>query len=241
MRFDVLTIFPEFFTSPLQVSLLGKAIDSGTLEVDSHDLRHWADGPHRKVDDEPFGGGPGMVMAPGPIVAAVESLREPGGRVIILSAAGRPLTQSVVGELSRSDQVVLVCGRYEGIDARVPEILGADEISVGEFVLAGGEAAALVVIEAVARLVTGVVGNVGSLSEESFTAGLLEYPQYTRPAEFRGLSVPKVLLSGDHAQVAKWRREQAIRRTLEARPDLLEKAELTVGERELLARLRTPD
>lgn len=239
MRFDILTIFPDYFRSPLEVSLLGKAIANGVIEVAVHDLREWADPPHRKVDDEPFGGGAGMVMVPGPIVVAVEDLLEPGGRVLVLSAGGRPLTQALVEDLAGAPQIVLVCGRYEGIDQRVVQVLAADEVSVGEFVLAGGEAASLAVVEAVARLKTGVVGNVESLSEESFSSGLLEYPQYTRPAEFRGISVPAVLASGDHQAVASWRREQALRRTFERRPELLEDAELTQQERRLVERWRS--
>ncbi|HEX2178201.1 MAG TPA: tRNA (guanosine(37)-N1)-methyltransferase TrmD [Actinomycetota bacterium] len=234
MRFDVLTIFPEAFESPLKVSLLGKAIDAGLLEVGVHDLRDWAPGPHRKVDDAPFGGGAGMVMAPGPVVEAVEAVRRPGGRVILLAAAGKPLTQALAAELSSEEQVVLVCGRYEGMDDRIRQVLGADEVSIGEYVLAGGEMPALVLVEAVSRLLPGVMGNAESLGEESFSDGLLEYPQYTRPAEFRGLKVPDVLLSGHHGMVAAWRREQALKRTLERRPHLLETAELSDGERDKL-------
>lgn len=234
MRFDVLTIFPEAFESPLKVSLLGKAIESGILEVAVHDLREWAPAPHRKVDDAPFGGGAGMVMAPGPVVDAVEAVRTAGGRVILLAAAGRPLTQSMVAELSSEEQVVLVCGRYEGADDRIREVLAAEEVSIGEYVLAGGEMPALVLIEAVSRLLPGVMGNAQSLGEESFADGLLEYPQYTRPADFRGLKVPDVLISGHHGMVAAWRREQALRRTLERRPELLETAALTEAEREKL-------
>lgn len=236
MRFDVVTIFPDAFDSPLRVSLLGRAVDAGLVEVAVHDLRRWAPGPHRKVDDEPFGGGPGMVMAPGPLVDAVEEVMRPGGRVVLLSAAGRRLTQAVARELAVLPQVVLVCGRYEGIDDRVREVLGAGEVSVADVVLAGGEAAALVVIEAVARLVPGVLGNYESLAEESFASGLLEYPQFTRPAEFRGLRVPEVLTSGDHRRVARWRRLQALRRTFERRPDLLGAAPLTDEERRMVAR-----
>lgn len=239
MRFDVITLFPEAFESPLRVSLLGRAISSGSVEVVVHDLRDWAKAPHSQVDDEPFGGGAGMVMMPGPIVAAVEEVRGAGARTVIMSAAGKPLDQKLVLELSESPQVVLVCGRYEGIDARVTEILGADEISIGEFVLAGGETAALAVIESVARLTSGFVGNEESLSEESFSSGLLEYPQYTRPQEFRGLQVPNVLVSGDHGKVAAWRREQALRRTFEFRPHLLERLQLDREEEALLATWRT--
>lgn len=223
MRFDVITIFPETFESPLKVSLLGKAIENGVVEVGVHDLRDWAPpGAHRAVDDVPYGGGPGMVMMPGPVVEAVEAVLRPGGRVLLLSAAGRRFEHLLAKELSQAEQVVLVCGRYEGIDARAAEILRAEEISVGDFVLAGGEAAALVVIEVVSRLVPGVMGNNESLAEESFTSGLLEYPHYTRPKEYRGHAVPDVLLSGDHAKIAAWRREQAQRRTVQVRPDLLD-------------------
>lgn len=247
MRFDVITIFPEMFDSPLKVSLLGKAISSGVLEVSVHDLRDWGEGVHRKVDDEPFGGGAGMVMAPGPIISAAEEVGADEARVVLLSARGEILTQEKVKQIAASPQTILICGRYEGVDERVAEVLGAEEVSVGEFVLAGGEVAALMVIEAVARLVTGVIGNRESLEEESFSpgplsragsGGILEYPQYTRPAEFRGIPVPEVLVSGDHARVAKWRREQALRRTFEMRPWLLDKADLSPEERDLISRLK---
>jgi tRNA (guanine37-N1)-methyltransferase len=231
LRFDVLTIFPEAFESPLKVSLLGKAIQAGILEVGVHDLRNWAPLPHRKVDDTPFGGGAGMVMAPGPVIDAVEAVRKPGGRVLLMAAAGKPLTQALAAELASEEQVVMVCGRYEGMDDRIRQVLGAEEVSIGEYVLAGGEMPALVLIEAVSRLIPGVMGNAGSLGEESFADGLLEYPQYTRPADFRGLTVPDILLSGHHANVVAWRREQALRRTFERRPELLKTAPLTDDER----------
>ena len=253
MRFDVVTIFPEALRSPLEVGLLGRAVESGLIEVVVHDLRDWAPGPHRKVDDEPFGGGAGMVMAPGPIVDAVESLLGPdelakpdeggelSGRVLLLTAAGRPLDDRLVRALAGARQVVLVCGRYEGIDDRVGAVLGADEVSIGDFVLLGGEVAALAVIEAVARHVPGVLGNASSLEEESFGSSLLEYPQFTRPSAFRGIEVPPVLVSGDHGRVARWRREQALRRTAERRPDLLDKADLTPEERRMVAEWRAPE
>lgn len=231
MHFDVVTIFPDYFTSPLRVSLLGKAIESGVVEAEVHDLRKWGEGIHRKVDDEPFGGGAGMVMTPGPLVAAAEEISSPGGQIVLFSAAGAPLRQTDVVRLAKAEQIVLLCGRYEGVDDRVAQTLPAEEFSVGEFVLAGGEVAALILIEAVARLVTGVIGNVESLAEESFSSGLLEYPQYTRPAEFRGLAVPEVLVSGDHARIASWRREQALRRTVERRPGIIDRAQLTNEER----------
>lgn len=239
MRFDVITIFPELFDSPLKVSLLGKAIESGLVGVGLHDLRQWGIGPHRKVDDEPFGGGAGMVMAPGPLTAAVASVREPSSRVLLLSAAGRRFDQHLAAELAGEPHVVLLCGRYEGVDDRVVGLVGAELVSIGDVVLAGGEAAALVIIEAVARLVPGVLGNLASLAEESFArgshGGLLEYPQYTRPAVFEGRSVPDVLLSGDHARIARWRREQSLRRTFEMRPELLATAGLSEEERLLVA------
>jgi len=231
VRFDLVTIFPEAFDSPLRVSLLGKAIDSGLVEVEVHDLRRWGQGVHRKVDDQPFGGGAGMIMAPGPLVEAIRSVRRPGGRVLLLSAAGRVFDHALAAELAGEQQVVLVCGRYEGVDERVAALVGAETISIGDFVLAGGESAAVVVIEAVARLVPGVLGNLESLAEESFTGGLLEYPQYTRPAVLEGQRVPEVLLSGDHGRIARWRREQALRRTFELRPELLVPAELSDEER----------
>ena len=234
MRIDVVTIFPEALRSPLGVGLLGRAAEAGRLAVQVHDLRDWAPPPHRKVDDVPFGGGAGMVMAAGPVVAAVEAVRQAGGRVVLLTAAGRRLDDPLVRELAGAPQLVLVCGRYEGVDDRVREELGAEEVSIGDFVLLGGEVAALAVIEAVARHIPGVLGNASSLDEESFSRGLLEYPQFTRPASFRGREVPPVLVSGDHGRVAAWRREQSLRRTFERRPDLLETAELTPAERRLV-------
>lgn len=239
MRFDVVTIFPEAYESPLRVSLLGKAIESGLVEVGIHDLRAWGLGPHRKVDDTPFGGGAGMVMTPGPLTAAAQAVRRPAGRVLLLSAAGRRFDQALAAELAAESQVVLICGRYEGMDDRVAGLVGAEAVSIGDFVLAGGDAAALVVIEAVARLVPGVLGNLDSLAEESYAGGLLEYPQYTRPAEIGGVAVPEVLLSGDHGRIARWRREESLRRTFAQRPDLLDGAELTADERSLVESWRT--
>lgn len=231
MRFDVISIFPEFFESPLGVSLVSKAIDGGLLQVGIHDLRDWAPDPHRKVDDVPFGGGAGMVMTPGPVVKAVEAVRRSGGRVVLLTAAGRQLDQQIVHQLADAEQLVLVCGRYEGMDERVAAELDAQELSVGPYVLAGGEAPALVVIESVARMIPGVLGNEESLSEESFVSGLVEYPHYTRPADFRGRKVPDVLVSGDHGKVAAWRRRQALWRTFQRWPHLLADAELSEEER----------
>jgi tRNA (guanine37-N1)-methyltransferase len=228
MRLDVITIFPEFFDSPLRVGLLGKAIEGGTVSVAVHDLRAHATDRHRTVDDEPFGGGPGMVMKPEPWFAAVEAI--PGweaARRMLLTPAGRPLDQRLVETLAGGGHLFLMCGRYEGVDERVADALATDEVSIGDYVLGGGEAAALVVIEAVARLVPGVVGEPASLERESFTTGLLDHPHYTRPAEFRGLRVPDVLLSGNHAEIDRWRREEALRRTRERRPELLEGGEIS--------------
>ncbi|HXF72656.1 MAG TPA: tRNA (guanosine(37)-N1)-methyltransferase TrmD [Actinomycetota bacterium] len=224
MRIDVLTIFPEIFDSPLRASLLGKAIAAGLVDVRVHDIRAHATDRHRKVDDEPYGGGPGMVMKPEPIFAAVEALGPGPTRIVLLSPAGRRLDQALVRELAREPWIVLICGRYEGVDERVVEGLGAEEVSIGDYVLSGGELPALVVIEAVARLVPGVVGKEESLARESFEEGLLDHPHYTRPAEFRGMRVPEVLLSGDHAAIERWRREAAREKTRRNRPDLLDGA-----------------
>ena len=221
MRFDIISLFPEFFDSPLRISLIGKAIETRLIEVKVHDLRNWGEGPHRKVDDQPFGGGAGMVLAPGPLTNATEAILEAEGQVVLLSAAGEPLTHSLASALSSLPQLVLLCGRYEGVDERVKEMLGVKEVSIGEFVVAGGEVAALVLVEAVARMVPGVLGNAESLSDESFVSGLLEYPQYTRPASFRGHGVPEVLLSGDHAKIAAWRRQQALDLTKRRRPSMV--------------------
>lgn len=235
MRIDVLTIFPDMVTGFVGHSLLGKAQAAGTVEIRVHDLRTWASGPHRSVDDAPFGGGAGMVMTPDPIFAAVEAV-EPPRPLHYLSPAGRRFDQSVARELAAGDGFSLLCGRYEGIDERVREHLVDAELSIGDYVLGGGEVAAMVVIEAVARLVPGVMGNDTSADDESFSDGLLEYPHYTRPAEFRGWPVPDVLRSGDHARVERWRRAQSLVRTRRLRPDLLEaRGGLTPDDERLLA------
>lgn len=222
MRVDILTIFPGIFESPLRESLLGKAIASGLLDVRIHDIRDYATDKHRRVDDEAYGGGPGMVMKPEPIFAAVEALGPGPKRVILLSPAGRRLDQALVRELAAEPWLVLICGRYEGVDERVVEGLPAEEISIGDYVLSGGEIPALVVLEAVSRLVPGVVGREESLERESFgPEGLLDHPHYTRPAEFRGMRVPEVLLSGHHAEIERWRRQAALEKTRRNRPDLL--------------------
>lgn len=233
MRIDVFTIFPEYLSAPLEASLLGRARAAGLLDVRLHDPRDSTTDRHRSVDDTPFGGGAGMVMTPGPLFAAVEAV-DPPRPLFLLSAAGRRFDQAMALELAAGDGFSLLCGRYEGVDQRVADHLCDGELSVGDYVLAGGEAAALVVVEAVARLVPGVMGNELSGGEESFGDGLVEYPQYTRPAEFRGWEVPEVLRSGDHGRIRRWRAAQALRRTLDRRPDLLAGRELTADQRALL-------
>jgi len=217
-----MTLFPGIFEAPLRESLLGRAVEQGVVEVRLHDIREFTHDPHRSVDDYSFGGGPGMVLKAEPVVESVESLGEGPKRVLLLSPAGRRLDQALVRELSEESWLVLVCGRYEGVDERVVDVLGAEEISIGDFVLAGGEVAALALLEAVTRLVPGVIGNEASLGPESFERGLLDHPHYTRPREFRGLSVPEQLVSGNHAQIALWRREAALEKTRRNRPDLLQ-------------------
>lgn len=224
MRIDVFTIFPEILEGPLRASLLGKAIESRVVDVRVHDLRAFATDRHRQVDDESYGGGPGMVMKPEPVFAAVESLGAGGMRVVLLSPAGRRLDQALVRELAAEPRLVLIAGRYEGLDERIVEGLPAQEVSIGDYVLSGGELPALVVIEAVTRLLPGVIGREESHERDSFGAdGLLDHPHYTRPAEFRGMAVPDVLLSGNHAEIQRWRREAAREKTRRNRPDLLER------------------
>ncbi len=223
MRIDVLTIFPGIFESSLRESLLGKAIEAGLLDVRLHDIRDSTTDKHRQVDDESYGGGPGMVMKPEPVFAAVDALGEGSKRVLLLSPAGRRLDQALVRELAAEPWLVLVCGRYEGVDERVVEGLPAEEVSIGDYVLSGGEVPALVLLEAVTRLVPGVIGREESHERDSFgPEGLLDHPHYTRPAEFRGMRVPDVLLSGNHAEIERWRREAALEKTRRNRPDLLE-------------------
>jgi tRNA (guanine37-N1)-methyltransferase len=233
VRIDVFSIFPEYLDPPLQVSILGRARETGLIDVHVHDPRAFTSDRHRSVDDEPFGGGAGMVMTPEPIFAAVEAV-QPARPLLLLSASGARFDQHLARELASGNGFSLICGRYEGVDQRVADHLCDGELSIGDFVLAGGEGAALVVIEAVVRLLPGVMGNEASAAEESFTEDRLEYPQYTRPAEFRGWTVPEVLRSGDHARIARWRDAQALRRTLARRPDLVE-TPLTQGEEALLA------
>jgi tRNA (guanine37-N1)-methyltransferase len=220
VRIDVFTIFPAMVDDFAAQSLLGRARERGLIDVRVHDLRSGANDPHRSVDDSPFGGGAGMVLMPEPLFRAVESV-DPPRPLFLLGPGGRRLDQSLAHELAAHDGFSLLCGRYEGVDARVREHLVDDELSIGDYVLGGGEVAAMAVLEVVARLVPGVMGNSESAGDESFSEGLLEYPQYTRPAEFRGWEVPEVLRSGDHARVARWRRAQSLARTLDARPDLI--------------------
>jgi tRNA (guanine37-N1)-methyltransferase len=224
VRIDVVTIFPEILDRPLRASLLGKAIDAGVVDVRVHDLRDFANDRHRRVDDESYGGGPGMVMKPEPLFAAVESLGPDPKRVLLLSPAGRRLDQSFVRRLAREPWLVLIAGRYEGVDERVVEGLRAEEVSIGDYVLSGGELPALVLIEAVTRLVPGVIGREESHERDSFgEGGLLDHPHYTRPADFRGMRVPDILLSGDHGQIERWRHDAALEKTRRHRPDLLER------------------
>jgi tRNA (guanine37-N1)-methyltransferase len=224
VRIDVITIFPGIFESPLRESLLGRAIEAGLLDVRVHDLRDSTIDKHRQVDDESYGGGPGMVLKPEPVFAAVESLGAGDRRTLLLSPAGRRLDQDLVREFAAEPWLVLICGRYEGVDERVAEGLPAEEVSIGDYVVAGGEVPALVVLEAVTRLVPGVIGRGESHEQDSFgDAGMLDHPHYTRPAEFRGLRVPETLLSGNHAEIGRWRREAALEKTRRNRPDLLER------------------
>ncbi len=225
MQFHVLTIFPEFFRGPFEHGVVAKAREAGRVGITVHDLRNWTRDRHRTVDDRPFGGGEGMVLKPEPVFEAVESIwpeRGPGQRVILLSAQGRRFNQRTARELAGLEQILLLCGRYEGVDERVAEHLADDELSIGDYVLSGGELAAAVVVDAVARLLPGVLGNEASAVEESFGAeGVLDCPHWTRPAEFRGWPVPEVLLGGNHAEIRKWRRQAALAKTRRLRPDLL--------------------
>jgi tRNA (guanine37-N1)-methyltransferase len=231
MRFHVLTLFPGMFDGPLSESLIRRARDTGLIEVHLYDIRDHAHDRHRRVDDYSFGGGPGMVMKPEPLFEAVDHVRQSASLgdstpVILMTPQGRRLDQSLVEELAAHPDLVLICGRYEGVDERVRQHLATDEISVGDYVLSGGELAAMVVVDAVARLVPGVVGCADSPENDSFTSGLMQHPLYTRPAEYRGMTVPEVLLSGHHAEIARWQWLHALRRTLDRRPDLLDGVEI---------------
>jgi tRNA (guanine37-N1)-methyltransferase len=221
MKIDVLTLFPAMFEGPLDESIIKRARETGRLALGFHDLREFAHDRHRTVDDRPFGGGPGMLLKPEPIFEAVESLAKPETRIILLSPAGRTFNQAIAHELSALEHLLLISGHYEGFDERVREHLADDELSIGDYVLTNGSLPVMVIIDAITRLLPGVLGDAQSAYEESFSHGLLEYPQYTRPADFRGMTVPEVLLSGHHAEIERWRAEQARLRTKERRPDLL--------------------
>ncbi len=241
MRFDIVTIFPRMVEAPLAEGIVGRAIERGLLDVKVHDLRDFTTDRHRVVDDVPFGGGPGMVLKPEPLFRAVERIRaERGapGSVVLTSPEGTRMTHETAERLAALKHIAILCGRYEGVDERVRRHLATEEISIGDYVLSGGELAALVILDVVARLVPGVVGDEQSVARDSFADGLLDFPQYTRPAEFNGLSVPSVLLSGNHGEIERWRRREALRRTLERRPDLLAGRTLASADQELLEELK---
>lgn len=240
MRFDILTLFPGIFEGSFRESIVGKAIEAGLVTVVLHDLRDYTADRHRTTDDAPYGGGGGMVMKPEPIFRAVEAMlgeERRSTRVVLLSPQGRLFTQELAWELAAQERIFLICGRYEGVDERVAQHLVDDEVSIGDYVLTGGEVPAMVVVDAVTRLLPGALGDPGAAMKDSHACGLLEHPQYTRPAVFRGYRVPDILLSGDHAKIARWRRREALRRTSERRPDLLKKADLTEEDEEYLREL----
>jgi len=236
MRFDILTLFPAMFDGPLTESILKRAAAAGLIEVGLHNIRDWALDKHNVTDDAPYGGGAGMVMKVEPLAGCIEAVKKehPASKVILTTPCGRPLTHAVTRELAREPGLIIICGRYEGVDQRVRDLFVDDEISLGDFVLTGGELAAMVIVDAVARFVPGVLGCDASAHEDSFADGLLEYPQYTRPPEFRGLKVPDVLLSGNHREIAKWRRRESLLRTRAHRPELLEGLELSKADLKLL-------
>jgi len=239
MIFDILTLFPDMFRSPLEGSILGKAREEGLITVNLFNIRDYAEGRHRVTDDEPYGGGGGMIMKPEPIIRGITAIRSahPEARVILMTPQGTPLRQELVKRLAHLSHICLVCGRYEGVDERVRDAVD-EEISIGDYVLSGGEAAALVMIEAVSRLIPGVLGDEGASEDDSFSRGLLEHPQYTRPRVFEEREVPEILLSGDHQSIERWRRREALRRTWERRPDLLARAVLSDEDQEILDELR---
>ena len=240
MQFEVFTLLPEVFSPYLESSILQRARQRGLVSVNVHNIRDYTHDKHHMTDDTPYGGGGGMVMKPEPVFEAIESILgpQPASPVILLDPQGRVFSQTVAEELSRHERIALLCGRYEGIDERIRAHLVTDEISIGDYVLTGGELPALVLIDAVARLIPGVLGDPDGAMDDSHATGLLEYPHYTRPPEFRGWEVPEILLSGDHGKIAKWRREQSLLRTLERRPDLLEEAKLSEADREFLESIK---
>lgn len=239
MRYDILTLFPRIFSGVFEESIAKRAQEAGLISISIHSIRDWATDKHRTTDDAPYGGGGGMVMKPEPLFRAVEAILgerpgEGGVPIILLSPQGRLFSQEVARELARKERLLLICGRYEGVDERVREFLVTDEISIGDYVLSGGEIATMVIVETVTRLLPGAVGAPRATLEDSHSQGLLEHPHYTRPAVFRGYGVPEVLLSGDHARIARWRRQEALRRTLERRRELLARASLTEEDRRFL-------
>lgn len=235
MKIDIISIFPRLFEPLLSESVLGKAVSRGLVNINVTDLRRFAEDKHNTTDDTPYGGGGGMVMLPAPVVKAVESLKNGGRpRVILTTPQGKLFNQKLAQEFAAEEQLIIICGRYRGVDERVRQLVVTDCVSIGDYVLGGGEVPAMVITEAVVRLIPGVVGNEDCVRADSFTSGLLEYPNYTRPEEFMGLSVPKVLTSGNHAEVERWRRKESLLRTRTLRPDLFEKIELTKEDRKLL-------
>lgn len=238
MHIDIITLFPKMFSGPFEESIVKRAIERNIVQIAIHDLRQWGIGRHKVVDDSPFGGGSGMVMKPEPLFEAVEAIQGCITRdhypVILLTPQGRVFNQKIAAELATNKRMIFICGHYEGVDERVRQHLATDEISIGDYVLTGGELAAMVVIDATVRQLPGVLGSEDSSEDDSHVKGLLEYPQYTRPQNYRGWEVPEILLSGHHGQVAKWRKEQSILRTFERRPDMLEKIVLTAEERDLI-------
>ena len=240
IRFDVLSIFPEMLRSPLDFSLLKKAREKGLIEIGLHDIRDWAEDKHRMTDDAPYGGGCGMVMKVEPVERALKSIRraDTQSMVVLMTPQGETFNQKIAAGFTKQNQMILICGRYEGFDERIREHLVDREISIGDYILTGGELSALVVIDAVSRLIPGVLGNDASAAKESFSQGLLEYPQYTRPAEYKGWCVPEVLASGNHAQIERWQRIEALRRTWQRRPDLLKKMELTPEDNQYLEKIK---
>ncbi len=239
MKFDILTLFPAMFDGPFTESIIKRAVEDGLIDIRLHNIRDCAFDRHKTADDYPYGGGAGMVMKPEPLAASIEKVKaeRPTARVILTTPQGKPFNQALAGELALEEEILIICGRYEGVDERVRELFVDDEISLGDFVLTGGEIAAMVLVDAVSRLIPGVLGCGDSAAGDSFSDGLLEYPQYTRPAEFRGLAVPEVLLSGNHQEIARWRRCQALQRTWEKRPDLLVAARLSAEDRKYLQKL----
>ena len=239
MIFDILTLFPEMFRSPLEESIIGKAREAGLITVNLFNIRDYAEGKHRVTDDYPYGGGKGMIMKPEPIIRGIKAIQSGNSEtwIVLMTPQGYPLRQDVVKRLAQQSHLVLICGRYEGMDERVRDVAD-EEISIGDYVLTGGELAALVVIDAVSRMIPGVLGDAGASEDDSFSRGLLEYPQYTRPREFAGKKVPKVLLSGNHQAIERWRRLEALRRTWERRPDLLSQAGLSEEDHKILDELK---